>query len=231
VIEPRRRAELAYLLDGLTDQADRLLEAAASFQTALSEHGVRLVVVGGSAITAWDRRIHTSLDIDFVGPALSVELDEVFCGEFGLRLEGRHWYDEQLRLVVERPASTLEPFGSETAALSTPSGAPLIVIALEDLILDRVGQWEATGAYDAWAEAAGMLAHPALDRERLDRRVQEVDMTTALAVIEWLAAEHAAGRTIDTAESHRAQAGLSGRGGLEGAVRSVAEYRAAGDGR
>ena len=64
--EPRRRAELEHLLDGLAGQADRLLEAAASFQTALSEHGIRLVVVGGSAITAWDPRIHTSLDIDFV---------------------------------------------------------------------------------------------------------------------------------------------------------------------
>jgi hypothetical protein len=228
VTEPRRRAELERLLDGLVGQADRLLEAAASFQAALSEHGIQLVVVGGSAITAWDPRIHTSLDIDFVGPALSVELDEVFCGEFGLRLEGRHWYDEQLRLVVERPASTLEPVGAETAELATSSGAPLIVIALEDLILDRVGQWEATGAYDAWAEAAGMLAHSALDSERLGRRVQEVDMAAPLAVIQWLAAEHAAGRTIDTAHSHRAQAGLSGGRGLEGAVRSVAEYRAAG---
>jgi hypothetical protein len=127
---------------------------------------------------------------------------------------------------VERPASTLEPLGAETAELATPSGARLIVIALEDLILDRVGHWEATGAFDAWAEAAGMLAHSALDSERLERRVQEVDMATPLAVIQWLAAEHAAGRTIDTAESHRAQAGLSGGDGFEGAVRSVAEYRA-----
>jgi hypothetical protein len=35
-----------------------------------------------------------------VGVALSAELDEVFCGEFGFQVEGRHWYEEKLRLVV-----------------------------------------------------------------------------------------------------------------------------------
>jgi hypothetical protein len=209
-------------LEALTDRAERLVEAAGIFQSALRERDLRLVVVGGSAITAWDPRIHTSLDIDFVGPGLRAELDDVFRGEFGLEVEGRHWYDVELRLAVERPGVVLEPPGSEAVELETPSGAIVLVIALEDLILDRVREWDATGAYDAWVQAARMLAHAALDRPRLDRRASEVGVPDVLAVMEWLAAEHSAGRAIGVHESHRAHDGMRGGGGLDGAMDAIA---------
>jgi hypothetical protein len=224
--EAPRRAELADALRPLTDRADRLVEAAATFQRALAARGIRLVVVGGSAITAWDSRLHTSLDIDLVGSALTAELDEVFCDEFGLQKERRHWYDEELRLAVERPGTTLEPHGAETVELQSPSGAPVLVMALEDLVVSRVLEWEATGAFEAWVQTAGMLGHPALDRERLGRRAREAGGAVPLAVVEWLAGEHAAGRSVGTGESHQAQLGMRGRGGLEGAIRAVEEYRA-----
>ena len=199
--EAPRRAELADALRPLTDRADRLVEAAATFQRALAARDIRLVIVGGSAITAWDSRVHTSLDIDLVGIALTAELDEVFCDEFGLQKEGRHWYDEELRLAVERPGTTLEPRGAETVELQSPSGAPVLVIALEDLVVSRVLEWEATGAFEAWVQTAGMLGHPALERERLGRRAREAGVAEPLAVVEWLAAERAARRPVRTGES------------------------------
>jgi hypothetical protein len=224
--EAPRRAELTEALRPLTDRADRLVEAAAVLQRALAAREIRLIVVGGSAITAWDSRVHTSLDIDFVGPALTAELDEVFCDEFGLEKEGRHWYDEELRLAVERPGVILEPRGAEAVELESPSGASVLVIALEDLVISRVLEWEATGAFDAWVQTAGMLGHPALDRGRLNRRAHEAGVEVPLAVVEWLAGEHAAGRPVGTGESHHAQLGMRGGGGLDGAIRSVEDYRA-----
>lgn len=211
----------------MTDRGDRLVEAAAVIQRRFAARGIRLVVVGGSAITAWDARVHTSLDIDLVGAALTVDLDEVLRGELGFAREGRHWFDEDLRLAVERPGVTLEPAGAEVVEVRSPSGASVLVIALEDLILDRVLEWEATGAFDAWAQAAGMLEHPALDRGRLGRRATETDVAVALAAVEWLVRERSEGRSVGTGESHEAQLGLRGSAGLAGAVRAVELYRAA----
>jgi hypothetical protein len=224
--ERPRRAELVDALSRLEDRGDRLVEAAALLQRALVARDLHLVVVGGSAITAWDSGVHTSLDIDLVGAALVAELDEVFRGEFGFEREGRHWYDEELRLVVDRPGVNLEPRGAGVVELRSPSGAPVLVLALEDLVIDRVLEWEATGAYDAWVQAAGMLAHPDLDRDRLDMRVHDIGVGVPLSVVEWLASEHAAGHTVGSGESHHAHEGLRGGAGLDGAKRSLAASRA-----
>ena len=204
-----------------------MLEAVALFQQALDERGLRMVLVGGSAVAAWDPAGYVSLDIDLVGTGLQVELDQVFVGEFGFARLGRHWYDERLALAVQCPGTSLDPPGAAVAEIPTPSGAVVMVIAIEDLILDRARQWEATGAYDGWVQAARLDARQLVDRDRLDRRATEVGVDGALAVVRWLAGEHRAGRVIDSPETHAAQRGYL-RSGVEGARRGV-EVRRAGD--
>ncbi len=158
-------------------------------------HGLSMTVVGGSAVALWDPLAHVSRDIDLVGVATERELDAVFCDELGFEREGRHWVDETLAIAVEVPAWTLEPDGAEAVLIDE-----ILVISLEDLILDRVDQWHATGAFEASRQAGRLLAHELLDEERLERRAAAVGTTDALAAVRALAER---GAHADSPLSHK----------------------------
>src|SRR5205823_340804 len=131
----------------------RLLRAAKVIQEALTDAGFTLVIVGGSAVTAYDPDAYTSLDIDLVGAGLRVRLDEVLRGQLGFDQEGRHWFDKEMRISVERLGSSLEPRGSEAVTVEVPGVGSIVVIAIEDLVCDRLESWAADGHYESWAQA------------------------------------------------------------------------------
>jgi hypothetical protein len=161
------------------------LRAAKVIQDALAAAGLSMVVVGGSAVTAYDPDAYTSLDIDLVGPGLGVILDQVLCGELGFDRDGRHWYDEQLRITVERPASSLEPPGAEAVAVEVPGVGSIVVIAVEDLVCDRLASWAATGHYDSWAQAVRLARNDACDQERLEHRALDLKLDQYLLFGLW----------------------------------------------
>jgi hypothetical protein len=187
------RRRLVAELAGERDRSKRLLRAAKVIQDALAEAGLSMAVVGGSAVTAYDPDAYTSLDIDLVGPGLGASLDEVLRGELGFDHEGRHWFDEELAVTVERPGSSLEPPGAEAVALQVPGIGDLVVISIEDLTCDRLGSWAATGHYGSWAQAVRLAENETTDQERLERRAAELRLDQYLVFALWLQAEEAAG--------------------------------------
>jgi hypothetical protein len=164
-------------------------------QDALAEAGLRMTVVGGSAVTAYDPDAYTSLEIDFVGAGLGAQLDEVLREQLRFDHQGCHWFDEELGVAVERPGSTLEPPGAEAVTLEVPGVGDIVVISIEDLICNRLNSWAATGDYDSWAQAVRLALNEATDEERLHRRVAEIGLVQYLAFALWLQAEQTAGRS------------------------------------
>lgn len=57
------------------------------------------------------------------------------------------------------------------------SDRDFVVISVEDLIADRMGQWASGTAADRLGQARKLFAlHPALDRVYLDRHIREETM-------------------------------------------------------
>jgi len=206
--------ELTSSLEGVDEPNERAKRASAAILRHLEARGLQMTVVGGSAVALWDPLVHVSRDIDLVGVALPMQVDEVLVGEFGFEKHGRHWVHDRLGLAVEVPAWVLEPDG---AAIATIDG--IRVISLEDLILDRVDQWHATGAFEAWRQASRLLAHPRLDRGLLNERASQLGTSDALTAVECLAAVAANGQEVESAMSHAVHLTLE-HGGIA-AVRSL----------
>lgn len=176
------------------DRSYRLLRAAKVIQDALAAAGLSMAVVGGSAVTAYDPEAYTSLDIDLVGAGLAASLDDVLRGDLGFDHEGRHWFDEDLGVAVERPGSSLEPVGAEVVTLDVEGIGGLVVISIEDLTCDRLASWAATGHYDSWAQAVRLARNEATNQRRLEGRTLALELDQYLAFGLWLVDEFSAGR-------------------------------------
>jgi hypothetical protein len=204
----------------LDDPNERAAEAAALIQGAMAARGTRLVVVGGSAIAVWIPDLHVSVDIDLVGVATPAGLDRGF-GELGFhRHHGRHWRHHTLPLAVEVPGTMLEPRGAAVARLVTPAGRALEVISIEDLILDRLEQYLATGSEDVYRQAAALDRDDRVDHAYLTQRGETLGLADGLALVRQLRE-----LDLDTGALHRAQQGLTAPGGsVEQAMAGVREY-------
>ena len=165
------------------DRAERTLRLAAVVSEALSAAGGRPVLVGGGAVEIYTRSAYTTHDLDFVA-AVTDEVIEAMV-ELGFERDGRHWVSSALGVVVEFPAIALEP----AAAVSVEvEGYELRIIAVEDLIVDRLASWKHWGWDPDGAAAVILLAiHDDLDRGRLRRRAFEEDVMDALTSLAPLA--------------------------------------------
>jgi hypothetical protein len=208
------RRQLEAALDGISDPNERSARAARCMLELFDARGITMTVVGGSAVAIWDAGAHTSHDIDLVGAAWPDTIDSVLATDLGLARQGRHWIDEELALAVEVPGWSLEPVG---AAFDFVAG--IRVIRLEDLILDRVNQWHATGSFEAWRQAARLLEHGALDTNYLATRAREVHVEDALESVRLLAMHKRSGTEVDPPLSHDVHRALELKG-LDG-VRNI----------
>ena len=112
----------------------------------------------------YTRSAYTTHDLDFVA-APSDALDRAML-ELGFTRVGRHWIHEPFRLAVEFPGTVLYP--AESVAIDV-DGLQLHVIAIEDLIVDRLASWKYWRWHADGAAAALLLAqHPDLDVARLE---------------------------------------------------------------
>jgi hypothetical protein len=136
----------------------KLLVAAAFSRVALED----AVVVGGVAV-----ELHTHsyrpTDIDVVGYRKRGHSRSL--SELGFQKEGRHWlysFDDGETLAVEVPSDRLDDFAVEPPLTVSLNPGEVAVIALNDLMMDRLLQ--ATGGEPVTYDEAVRLAVAAYQR-------------------------------------------------------------------
>lgn len=182
--ESKELADSLRAAAALGDRAQRTLRTAAVVSEALQRAGVIApVLVGGGAVEIYTRSAYTTRDLDFVA-ASSSELEKAL-GPLGFVREGRHWVNEELGLLIEFPSAVLAPAVSVSIDVE---GTELRIIAVEDLIVDRLASWKHWGWDPDGAAATLLLAlHPDLDEQRLQRRAEDEDVDDALSLVRSLA--------------------------------------------
>ena len=143
---------------------------------------LRPVLVGGAAAEFWSQSAISTGDFDVCTPQQEALDEEMPRAGFvvpsgpGQFLKG--WVHPELKLGFEVVASTpfSGAFDRTTLALVEDFGdaAPFVVLSVEDLIADRMGQYASGTARDRIDQARVLFAlHPNLDRAYLDRRIRE----------------------------------------------------------
>lgn len=182
-----------------------LSELAATVATHLKRHGMEVVVVGGSAITAHVPDVYTSMDIDF---AVTTGIDRRKISralkDLGFLEQGRVYANPETVYVLDFVANT--PYIdhhaiTDYADLRTPAGT-FRVFRLEDAIADRVA------AFIHWSDSESLdVAERTVAAAR--KRTTWKLLDTALSQIETLNADAVA--RIDLART-RLRAAMGNRG-------------------
>ncbi|MFQ5742480.1 MAG: hypothetical protein ACE5HV_02700 [Acidobacteriota bacterium] len=162
------------------DDAERVLLLAAVVSDALRHRGLHPVLVGGAAVEIFTRAAYTTKDLDFVVD--SGRSSEAAMQELGFERRGRVWFEPELEIVVEFPSGVLAPAASSKIEVE---GSQVEVIAIEDLIVDRLAAWKYWKWHPDGAAAALLLVlhGDGLDCERLHARATEEDVSDALSAI------------------------------------------------
>lgn len=175
------RSELEALLAPVADVLERRLAFVALLSAGVEALGWPApVVVGGHAVEFYTAGGYATVDIDLAGA--SEPVGQVL-DAWGFEREGRHWFDEALRLVVEVPGTSLDPAQAAHAVSVRIGRVTARVLGIEDLIVDRLAackHWRHTESCE-WAARLLALAE-SLDDEYLILRAAEEDLADALAV-------------------------------------------------
>lgn len=157
-----------------------LVEVAAAVAAHLRTHGIDVVVVGGSAITAHVPGVYTSMDIDFAVTSginrrrLSLALRELSFQERG-RVFVHSDTTYSLDFVADRPYIDKEAV-YDFAEIPTATGS-VRTLHLEDAIADRIAaflHWSDSESLDV-AERAATAARDRLTWERIDTALRKLD--------------------------------------------------------
>ena len=125
----------------MTFKSGTLLEVAAQASVALQRAGIRVAVVGGSAITSYVPEVYTSKDIDFAAvDGTSRRAFTQALAPLGFRPRGRDFVHPKssftLDLVADTPYVDQRPI-TEFETIKTRYG-PVRVYSFEDAIADRI---------------------------------------------------------------------------------------------
>ena len=157
-----------------------LVEVAAAVAAHLRTHGIDVVVVGGSAITAHVPGVYTSMDIDFaVTSGINRRRLSRALREIGFQKRGRVFVHSDtphsLDFVADKPYIDKEAV-CDFAEIATSAGS-VCVLNLEDAIADRIAaflHWSDSESLDV-AERAATCARDRLTWERIDTALRKLD--------------------------------------------------------
>ncbi len=158
----------------------------AQVSEAMHQRGLqRPILVGGAAAEFWSRSAISTGDFDmctFRQDALEEEMQLAgFVKPSGVGQFLKGWVHPGIKLGFEVVAETPMDgaFDRDTLALVEnfcPDG-PFVVISVEDLIADRMGQYASGTASDRIDQARVLFAlHPDADMAYLERRIREETM-------------------------------------------------------
>lgn len=94
------------------------------------------IVIGGCALSYYSREVYFTADIDLAysdREALDVVLKEI-----GFKKEGRYWTNDELKIVIEVPASVLVGEDPPVEDVEIADNLYCRIIGIEDLIIDRL---------------------------------------------------------------------------------------------
>ncbi len=173
-------ARLAEAL-ALEDETERKLAVAAVVNLVVQPLGFRAIVIGGLAVEFWTQGEYTTADIDLYLP-WTPEVDAALAS-VGFRKQGRHWTLPEHEIFVEAPAATIRE-SEEIDQVGLPTGTAALVLAVEDVIVDRLHQFVAGGHSDVFEQAVALLAVEEVNYPRLIERAAEERLKTALVEVE-----------------------------------------------
>ncbi len=144
------------------------------------------ILVGGGAVELYTSGGYTTGDLDFVGSVSTRVADAL--ARAGFARAGRHWVHDAGEVFLEFPSDTLGP--DERVAWFDVAGERLWVIAVEDLLVDRLGCWQywksAVDGVNAWLLWRAWGSR--LDAARLESRLATAGWAMALNAVRALAA-------------------------------------------
>lgn len=157
-----------------------LLEVAALASASLEEAGIRVAVVGGSAITAHVPHVYTSHDVDFA--AINGTTRRAFgkaLARLGFRARGRDFVHSETRvsldLVADTPFVDQRPI-TQFTTVKTRFGA-VRVLRFEDAIADRVAaflHWSDAQSLEVADRALAARAHD-ISWRRIEQALDALD--------------------------------------------------------
>jgi excisionase family DNA binding protein len=178
--EHTTREGLEAFLADIEDPLERRLAFAGLLARACRERGLREpVVVGGHAVEFYTAGGYTTVDLDLV--AATEDVGQVLSA-WGLERDGRHWYDEDLALLVEAPGHRLEPEQEARVVRVEVRGETALILGLEDLIIDRLNacvHWDSEESCE-WAAVLIEGHNARIDWKYLRDRARTEDLTGKL---------------------------------------------------
>lgn len=165
-------ADIWEILKRIEDRLERRLRFVAWLTAVLEDRGVMAIVVGGHALEFYTLGEYATGDIDMVCADLTTVREVLEEARF--QREGRHWYREDLDIVVEFPDTTLA--GSRDRVERITVGDHVVyLIGKEDLLIDRLNacvHWQSEEDC-RWAKRLLALYGDEMDWEYLRRRAAE----------------------------------------------------------
>jgi hypothetical protein len=98
------------------------------------------VIIGGCALSYYSREVYFTSDIDLAyadREALNTALKSI-----SFEKEGRYWVHEELKVVIEAPASSLPGQDSPIEVVELGEGLQCSIIGIEDLLIDRLNAFK-----------------------------------------------------------------------------------------
>lgn len=178
---------VAGMAEDAVDHARQVAMISSIIGDAFETAGMRVTLVGGSAIEVYAPGIFKSGDIDLVieslsGPSHRGRLDPVFAG-LGFQKFGRHWKRDDL--FVEVPSQSME----DPSEVVRVGHFPLRIVSKEVLLADRVvgfKHWRHT-AYGAQAIEMIAAFGSALKEHILKPRLEKEGAVDAFEALRALA--------------------------------------------
>lgn len=161
------------------DPAERAVRIAAVLAQALRDIGQDPVLVGGAAVEFYTQGGYSTQDIDLLAPG-GPELIEVM-KRLGFAKFGKDFFHRKLKIYVEFPGASLDP---QARFQEIRIGDQhLRIIALEDLIVDRLAAFKFWQSAIDGTNAILLMELENLDEARLMSRARQEKVADALGAV------------------------------------------------
>jgi hypothetical protein len=122
------------------------------------------IIVGGTAVSIYTNNTYATVDVDLISNAENAAIKVLL--ELGYTKQGKDFYHDELESIMEFPSRNYLEDNSRFKEYTDPlTNSPVYLIAIEDLILDRLGSYHATRDLSSkeWASRLMLTYYEELD--------------------------------------------------------------------